>query len=158
MTKYEFESMAKTGRRVGISDTLPGCFNISVKGLKIDSGQVVVVTLGQEDAIPFAKAVLETAGIDAEIVTDIPKVTRYDNDVFSFSDEETLVMDLPSPEEANQDVCHAVAVARYVRNRPDPQVERLARVLKEVDQDGTALDKYMSLAEKLIEAGVRVDD
>jgi len=114
------------------------------------------IVLDHSDAIPFARAVLEAGGIDAEIVTDIPKVTKHNDQfgVYYFDDGEPLATDLSSVEEAAQEVGYAVAVMRYHRSQPNPEVEKLATVLDQALMD-LPEPTPARLAKALLEAGVR---
>lgn len=113
------------------------------------------VAIDKSRAIDIARLVLEIAGADAEIVTDIPKVTMYDDQlgVYYFDDGDCLTTE-GDADDLLDDAKLALGGARYLRSRPDPQVEKLATVLDRALAD-LPKPTPAQLAKALIKAGVR---
>jgi len=146
MTEFK-TAMGKTVRLQRVDES--GHFGVEVEGIAATQ----FVALRATDAVPFAQAVLDAAGVDAVILTDLPE---RDEDGELVGEEQGRA---GTVENRWFWAKAEVALARWYeqeQNRPDPQVEKLAGLLRDLDEKSSLDANGTTWAKALIEAGVTV--
>lgn len=126
--------------------------------IRVGRSSMGSITLGSESVIPFARAVLDAAGADADVVEvpDVKQGTAQRYHDFTVDGVTYTIDHDESPTDIRAMGLAYLAIARHLEARPDPQVEKLAGILSRWNTDGKPLDHYRDQAKALIEAGVTV--
>jgi hypothetical protein len=108
----------------------------------------------------YVRGEVQVAPLNAEVVTDLPKVEAHPRTPdLLLVDGTPVAPDIYSPEDFERRAKTHLAIARYLREHPptDPEVERQVDAVRKAWADEMGIGMSDDFARRLVARGVRVE-